>query len=467
MTDSHDNTKPRRALPRRDFLRAAGALSVVGAAASTPRAIAQAPGALVRAPRPRNVILLVADGMSLGALTVGDTFLRERDGRSAHLMQAMHRPGARSAILETSSADGLVTDSAAAASAWGIGQRVNNGAINWTVKGETPEPLGLAAKHAGLALGLVTTTRVTDATMSGFIANNVSREHEDEIAQQYLERAVDVALGGSASRFPQDLLARHPQYVVARSAGELTAVEASDAPLLGLFAWQKMAYEIERPANEPPLAEMCRVAVERLARNDRGFFAVLEGGRVDHTCHANDAGALVHDFVAFDDAFAWCAAWAAARGDTLVIATTDHGTANPGLATYGAKGTEQFRRLLGATRSLEWAHGQLARLPGDKRTGAALARFVHAATGIELTPDEVAALDRWVAGARVDPQADGNRELSPIGSVLSNHWGVAFNSCNHTGDHVSLVALGPGAETIPPTLHHVELHGVMEAALGL
>src|SRR5207302_861017 len=106
--------------------------------------------------------------------------------------------------------------SAAGGSAWSCGLHINNGNINVTPTGQQRIPLFVQAGQSGKATALVTTTRVTHATPASFIANVPNRDMEKAIAQQTLERSVDVVLGGGAHYFPDALLERHKDVRVVR-----------------------------------------------------------------------------------------------------------------------------------------------------------------------------------------------------------------------------------------------------------
>ena len=96
--------------------------------------------------------------------------------------------------------------------------------------------------------------------------------------------------------------------------------------MLALFEPDHMKYEIERPADaagEPSLAEMTTKAISVLKKNPKGFFLLVEGGRIDHAHHAGWAHLALADAVAFDDAVKAALAATNAR-DTLIVVTADH-----------------------------------------------------------------------------------------------------------------------------------------------
>ncbi len=465
---------------RRDFLGLSSAAGLATAALFAPsfaRAVVDRPAAPTRdtpARRAANVIFMVSDGMSFGTLGLAEIVRRARDSRGTHWPALWQRDGARRCVMRTASANSLVTDSSAAASAWGTGVHINNDAVNFTPDRQTPVPILVQAKQNGKATGLVTTTRVTHATPAGFVANCPSRALEDEIARQIAERSVDVVLGGGLKHFPATLRSRlDGTSVVLRS--DALAAAAPHTPLLGLFADSHLPYDCDRGAKDPSLAELTKAALARLETRPNGFVLQIEGGRVDHAAHANDAGSLVHDQLAFDDALGVVLAWLEKRDDTLLVVTTDHGNANPGLTLYGPESFRCVERLGQTKHSFEWLFEQLATKlgyddPVDNskfRNEDRIPALVQQATGIALLPDEIAAFTLALRGKQTALFRPMSSPACVLGQCLANHLGVAFMSPNHTADLVELTAFGPGSEMIPPFIDNVALHDVMIKTLDL
>lgn len=473
---------------RRNLLIGAAAAGV--AAVSPAAALARAGGSgRARAGsggrgRARNLIFMVADGMSTGTLTLADLVRHVRDGTHANWVSLWGREHVRRASATTYSADSWVTDSAAGASAWGIGQRVNNKAVNFAPDGRTPMPILVQSKQSGKAIGLVTTTTVTHATPAGFIANVPDRSMEKEIAAQIVGRGADVVLGGGARFFTDKVLAGWKGGPVLRTAADLRAAVATPTPsgVLGLFKDSHASFELDRPETEPSLEDMTRAALTLLRDRADGFVLQVEGGRVDHACHSNDAGAAVADMLAFDRAIGAVLGFADGRDDTLVIITTDHGNGNPGLTLYERDSHEGLAALGRARHSFEWieqeakrrglAHSldegyEHGRPIADAGSADALAAIVEEATSVKLTASEVATLGRSLAGEAVNGFAPMNARSSALGSVLANHTGVAFASPNHTADAVEVTALGPGSEPVRGQINNYDLHAVMVDAMDL
>ena len=175
-----------RETSRRDFLKFAGLGGVALGAAAVP-ALGAAPreaAVNLRAAQAKNVIFLVADGMNLAALSLADAWSRRTRSMSSRWMRLyQERPVVRS-LCETHSATGLVTDSAAAASAWGIGERIANGVLNITPDGRKPVTLAQKMMAARKRVGLVTTATATHATPAGFAVTVASRKNQAEVAAQ-------------------------------------------------------------------------------------------------------------------------------------------------------------------------------------------------------------------------------------------------------------------------------------------
>ncbi|MFP4146040.1 MAG: alkaline phosphatase [Phycisphaeraceae bacterium] len=428
----------------------AGSALLLPGRAGTAAAQAKPPAPEPGGDRPRNIIFLVADGMSAGVLSLAGPFARVVRGEQAGTAWAelMADPAAAHGRVETHSLNSLVTDSAAAASAWGSGHRVANGAINVLPDGTRLTPLSKPVRASGRRMGLVTTTRVTHATPAGFAAVQASRGDEDQIAPQYLGE-VDVVMGGGRRWFDawskahgEDLVGRY------RDAGYTTwdkrlQVTGPRVPqrVLGLFEGGHLPYAIDRRRDGelerrvPTLAEMTRKAIEVLEPRGDGFFLMVEGGRVDHAAHGNDAGAIMWEQLAFDDAVREALRFAGQRDDTLVVVTTDHGNSNPGLYGYG-----DLERLAGQEASYNAIREQI-------RSGGDAAETVRALTGIGIDSAEAALLIETVDEPNRNELNRQHRHFhGTLGQILGNRTGVQWSGTNHTADHVVLTAAGPGAE---------------------
>jgi alkaline phosphatase len=240
------------------------------------------------------------------------------------------------ALVKTHSANSMVTDSAAAGTALATGFKTNNGMISVLPDGTPVETILERAMKLGKAAGLVTTTTITHATPASFGAHVNSRGEESDIAVQYIEKKIDVLLGGGKAMFTptskhrRDLIreAKDLGYAVVESRDAL--LSTTNSKILGLF--QDGALTTDPP--EPSLAEMTEKAIQVLSTNRDGFFLMVEGGQIDWRCHDNDKVGTVKQVLQFDLAVGKALEYARKHGDTLVIVTADHETG--GLAITGS-----------------------------------------------------------------------------------------------------------------------------------
>lgn len=280
----------------------------------------------------RSVILVNGDGMSAAHREAARLHLVGLNGNLA--MDSMPVHGWQT----THSADPeyLVTDSAAAASAWATGRRAYDGAISVDLDGDPLPPLGVEAKESGRATGLVTTAEVTDATPAAFFSNAVSREDENDILRQYLDGpGPDVILGGGANRWQAGngssgdfvALAQEQGYEYVTDAEELEAADGDR--LLGLFAEEAM-HGIDGPDDEyepaVPLADMTAKALDVLSRDEDGFFLLVEEEGIDGASHDANGTAMLDAMRGLDAAVEVAREYVADHPDTLLIVTGDHET---------------------------------------------------------------------------------------------------------------------------------------------
>jgi alkaline phosphatase len=455
-----------RSSSRREFLKFAGLGSLVFGAGS-----ARALGANGREAssnsakrQAKNVIFMVSDGMCFSVLTAAQTYLTRTEKRSSHWMKMYGELPIVRSLCETDSASGIVTDSAAAASCWGIGERIDNGVINITQDGRKPVTLVQKMNAARKRCGLVTTTTATHATPAGFVATVASRSNQKTIAAQYLERGVDVILGGGTQYFSEELVAayRKAGYGVALNRDQLLA-DAGQAPLLGLFSKSHIPFEIDRlnsaelKASTPTLSEMTKVALQRLGSASEGFFLVVEGGRIDHAAHGNDGAAAIREQVAFDEAIATVIAFVDKHPDTLLIVTTDHGTGGFNVNGLGnedfisiapsySESTPAFDRLTGFTSSLELLNLRTKGLAaGDFLTAA------ETATGLKFKADDRAKIT----------------STKTLAAALMKYTSIGWTSNNHTGEMVEFSAYGPGSQLFTPHLRNDQVHAKILQATGV
>ena len=441
------------------------------------------------APRPRtdvqgdarNIIFLVVDGMSQGTFTMTDQLLQRHHDRTSHWAD-LYREDAydTASFMDMTPRNSIVTGSAAAASSWGSGHRVDNTVLNMAPDGTRYRTICQMCKDAGKATGLVSTARITHATPAGFSINMPQRWMEDEIAMQYLERGYDVLLGGGARHFTaegrddnQDLFAQFGDagYQVIRDRGDLDRV-ANSEKTLGVFYDSHFPYDIDRlnidrlGRSVPSLAEMTDAALSRLNQREEGFLLQVEGARVDHAAHSNDAAGLLYDQVAFDDTIATVLDFVANRDDTLLMVATDHGNANPGLNAIGDRYEDSpamFDRIANFQRSNEWIFRDL----DEDSAVDEIQERVAFACNLDISTNEAATLQQALKGEFEAVYRPRSRPSAVLSAIQANYTAVNWTGSMHTSDYVPLLTMGPGSDTLGSFVRNTELFDLMVNAAGV
>jgi alkaline phosphatase len=454
---------------RRQFLRRSSAASIAAAITSQPILASAEAKARAALPKAKNLIFMVSDGLSAGALTMVERWSQRNQNASSHWYQLLQQPahGLVRCMQDVASGNALVPDSAAAGSAWGCGKRVYNNAINFHADEAVGTPLYVRAKRKGYATGLVTTARITHATPASFVANVSHRREEAAIARQYLEREVDCLLGGGYNRFSDadgsenEILAAflHAGYSLLRSHKELQAAVASgnsDTPLLGLFAQDHLPYAIDRTHNSrsdyaqmPNLPTMMAASLQQLSRAPNGFFLQVEAARVDHAAHANDPAGLLHEQLEFDRCIPLALEFIERNPDTLIVITTDHGCGGSqlnGIWPNYPDSDPAFDTLAGMNASFEFLFQQI--LQGAKPT-----ELIKQHLALELPQSDDAVITAIC-------QQEG-AWYGMLSDVLQPHLyaqtAIGWTSQHHTAEAVDLLALGAGAESFPTFLKNTEV----------
>lgn len=444
--------------------------------------------AQAQAVQAKNVILLIGDGMGFSEVTLARLATVGPGGRLA--MDQMPYLAA----MTTHSLDALVTDSSAGGTAIASGVKTNNHLIGVNPD-LTPLPSVLEdAARLGKSTGLLSTSRITDATPAVFAAHpKVPREAvgaawENEVPEAYLGSGVDVLLGGglrhwipkssTGSRRPdeKDYLAMASQrgYRLLRSRAELLAVEAAGTQkLLGLFSSSYMPFEIDRdPAKVPSLAEMTAKSLEVLGKNPKGFFLMVEGGLIDIAGHYWDAAALVKEVVAFDEAVKVAMDFARRDGQTLVIVTADHATG--GLRIAEPLDLKTLARIRASAFTIA------RRLTPDLSNVREVLRDLAGIT--DLTDAEIQAIrapEGPHVGGKVHKAFESvlGKGAWEIAALLSDRAGVSWYATHvhsrsektygHEGTPVPVYAFGPSAEQARGLLDNTDIAPIIRRAFGL
>lgn len=270
-------------------------------------------------PAPRNVVLLIGDGMGPVHESLGSRWVHGDDGR-LRMQRAPHR-----SMMATHAANAAVTDSASSATSMSTGVKVDYEAVAVALPGDG-SPLETVVEQflaAGRSAGLVTTSRLTHATPAAYAAHVPVRWDEPTIAAQMLALRPTVLFGGGGNGVTAQTAMR-AGYSVATDVAGLEALGAEPPPWALVIGREHVPYVGERTPEIPSLPSMTLRALELLDTRPGGFFLMVEGARIDHAAHNNDIARMLPELAEFDEALGVVLRWSEDRDDTLVVLTSDH-----------------------------------------------------------------------------------------------------------------------------------------------
>lgn len=331
----------------------------------------------------KNVILLIGDGMGDSEITMARNYEKGAGGFFEGIDAVPLTGSYTTYALTKDGKPDYVTDSAASATGWSTGTKTNNGALGVNIKGDTLKTILELAKDQGFATGDITTSEIQDATPAALFSHiserdcygpeEMVKDCPDEalekggpgsVTEQLLAGRPDITMGGGAESFGQtatggeykgktlEVQAKERGYQIVRTATELANVTKADqdAPVLGLFddgnmpvSWAgppavhqgylqpaaKCTENPERGSEVPTLVDMTTKTIDLLKGSEKGknkgFFLQVESASIDKRDHAADPCGQIGETVAFDQAVNAAIDFAKEDGNTLVIATADHG----------------------------------------------------------------------------------------------------------------------------------------------
>jgi len=286
---------------------------------------------------PKNIILLIGDGMGFEQVKAAGMYLNGKAGTLSF------ESFPNQAEVTTYSADSSVTDSAAAGTAIATGHKVNNGVISMAYPGDGSELYTLLEyfKERGKSTGLVSTTYMTHATPAVFGAHEPSRNNISEIARDYLNQTLPNVLFGGGANGMSISSATSAGYTVVTDRTELQALDTENATMVsGQFGNTHLPYEFDGLGALPHLSEMTHTALNILDNDPDGFFLMVEGGRIDHAGHSNDIQRNIFETIEFSSAVQAAVNWTQTNPGTFILVTSDHETG--GLTVLKNNGQGKF-----------------------------------------------------------------------------------------------------------------------------
>ena len=268
--------------------------------------------------RPKNIIFLVGDGMGMAQVYAG--YVKNQGKLNLEKMKYL-------GFSVTYSSDNLITDSAAGATAFSIGEKTYNGAIGVSADTAVRETILETAHKHGLSTGLVATCVITHATPASFGAHQKSRELYENIAMDLSHCGADVLIGGGLDHFNNrkdslnlvDTLTKNGYDMIYR----LDELKRYRGDKLAAFLYPLHPPKMSEGRGDM-LSASAETAVEVLSKNKKGFFVMIEGSQIDWGGHANETEYIATEMVDFDNMIGKMIDFANKDKHTLIVVTADH-----------------------------------------------------------------------------------------------------------------------------------------------
>jgi alkaline phosphatase len=457
----------------------------------------------------RNVIFFVGDGMTLANRTAARILSKGiKEGKYLGKLAFDDMP--HLALVGTSGADSIITDSANSMSAYTTGHKSSVNALGVYVSraaGNLDHPkvetlTEVVKRRTKMAVGIVSDAEIEDATPAGMVAHTRRRADKEVIADQLFLSGADVVLGGGSAYFlPKNVPGSKRKddndlFYAFKAAGfriagtdremKAAASDPKTTQLLGLFHLDNMDGALDRHflkkntvdkfPEQPDLTDMTRSAIEVLSRNPEGFVLMVEAGLIDKFNHPMDWERSVYDTIMLSNAVQVARDFAAKNNDTLIIVTPDHthGMSIVGTVDDSKPGTD-LREKVGVYEEAGYpnyppanAQGYPERVDVSKRLAVTYAN----------TPDHYETFRPKLDGTFVPAVKDGNNVIanpaykdSPgallrVGN-LPRTGPRAADQGTHTADDGLVSAIGPGAERFAGFIDNTEVFRNIVDALGL
>jgi alkaline phosphatase len=387
----------------------------------------------------KNVIFLIGDGMGVSYTSAYRYLQDSTDSKFADRTELdKYLVGQQMTYPEDPEQN--VTDSASAATAMSAGIKTYNNAIAVDNDGSEVKTVLEAAKERGKATGLVATSEITHATPASFGSHDHSRKNMNAIADDYYdelingEHKVDVLLGGGSDlliRKDRNLVEKFKQDGFSYVTNKDELLKDTNEQVLGLFAERGMPKMIDRTKDIPSLGDMTTSAIERLNKDEDGFFLMIEGSQIDWAGHDNDIVSAMSEMEDFEKAFKAAIEFAKKDKHTLVVATADHST---GGYSIGSDGIYNWfgAPIKAAKRTPDFMANQIA-------NGADVEDTLKEYIDLELTSEEIQSVKDAASKKEVDID-------NAIEKIFDNRSHTGWTTGGHTGEDVPVYAFGPSSD---------------------
>jgi alkaline phosphatase len=448
------------------------------------------------------VFLFIGDGMAMPQILAAEAYTNALATKDVNVKHLGFSKFPVTGLTTTFDAGSLITDSASAGTALATGNKTLNGVVNMdpskTVK---YTPITELAKAKGMKIGIVTSVSLDHATPACFYAKAPSRSNYYDIAVQIASSGFDYFGGGGflQPKGPKgdqaDVveLIKKAGYKFVNSKADFLALKKGAGKVVAvnetLADSSALPYEIDRSPDDLSLADYTAKGIELLADNPKGFFMMIEAGKIDWACHANDAGAAIYDTLALDAAVAKALEFQAKYPkDTLIIVTGDHETGGMAIGFAGTQYSTAFTKISKQkisfqkfTDSIVKPYKEKAKAAPEDADFSDFFPIMEEKFGLGLNQLSSAqqtelqfAYNRTMGNQYVRPTSDdyvlygGYEPLTvKITQTLNQLAGIGWTSYSHTGVPVPTFAKGVNQELFASYYDNTDIYRSLAKAMGI
>jgi alkaline phosphatase len=420
------------------------------------------------------VFIFIGDGMGMPQISAAEAFLKdaESDVVGQKLLSFSKFPA--QGLTTTYAEDRFITGSAASATAIACGQKttINTIAMDGS-RTRDLKTIAEIAKDAGMKVGIVSSVDIDHATPAAFYAHAPTRSEYYNIGLQMADSPFEYFAGGRVrlGKTPEGKknvleIMEEKGWTIADNRREFNSLSAGDSKVYAYnygFADDALKYAIDMEPEDITLAEFTAKGIE-LLDNPNGFFMMVEGGKIDWACHANDAVSSIHNTIAFDNAVKEAIKFYNMHPeDTLIVVTGDHECGGLTLGFAGTQYVTAFEVLSGQTLSYE-AFDEYVLGPykethtlADVDESEILAAIEQYFGLTDLSDYEMELIQDAFIQSMTDKKARSENEETyllyggyepltvTLTHILNRRAGLAWTSYKHTGVPVPTFAMGVGA----------------------
>ncbi len=431
----------------------------------------------------KNVIVMIPDGTTLGVYSAARWF-KHYNKMGERLQVDPYLTG----TVTTHSSNAPIGDSAPAGSAYATGvlQQPGNVAIHpqvsendiFAVDGaRTWQPaatiLEAMKSEKQKAVGLVVTCEFPHATPADFSAHHYKRSNYKALAPQMAYQNLDVMFGGGNGILTDDIRQHFNQNGTTLFSNDRNALlnYQGEGKVWALFGDGAMTYDLDRnPEKAPSLAEMTDKALQLLSKKENGFFLMVEGSHVDWAAHANDAAAVIHEFLAFDEAVGKVMDFAQNDGNTAVVILSDHATGGLSIGSRNCSGSSSLslEDLFGTVSNYKISASGLESILVNTKPDEIKSVFKEY-TDVEITDEEMQTLLSSKNYKEGDYTQVGTSEnlAHNIVKILNARTCFGFTTGSHTGEEVLLASYHPQGDILKGNVTNRGVNEYLQKVAGL